>query len=677
MSEFIQFKQALRQKLEAMSSQDLFRVDVDKDLLWQTYLDSFPEGTNPIINERTEHDCQSCKQFIRSAGGIVLINHEYELVSIWDVEVGGHQQIVADAMAEVVKAQKIRGVLLHPEKHLGADYNHKLLESGETIKYNHFHFVLPEKFVKRGLDMGGIQSKAVSTKDVFKRGLDEISLQAIETVLELIDQNSLYRGEEHKAAIDLFLKRKKEYELLPLPDGLHDNYAWAYSVALGAVARIRNTSIGTLMIDLSEGVELDQAVRKFEAMVAPTNYKRPTALITKAMIKKAQDKVEELGFGDSLQRRYAVTEDITVNNVLYADRNTAKSMKPSNVFEELADGVPDSVGDFSKVEEVSVETFIGEILPKADSLELMLENKHTNNLMSLIAPINEEAKHMFKWHNNFSWAYNGEVADSMKERVKKAGGNVEGVLRFSIQWNDGDDNQNDFDAHCIEPNGNRIHFPVKRQIQRSSGMLDVDIINPGKNIAVENITWTDKSRMQEGRYELLVHNYSHNGGRTGFTAEIEYDGKIYSYEYAKELRQGEKVLVATLDFSQENGIEFFESLPSTHASKEVWNVATHKFHKVAMVMNSPNHWDDRAVGNKHLFFILEGCKNDGAARGFFNEFLKEDLNEHRKVFEVLGSKMKTEESDSQLSGLGFSSTQRNHVFCKVTGSFNRVIKINF
>ena len=94
-------------------------------------------------------------------------------------------------------------------------------------------------------------------------------------------------------------------------------------------------------------------------------------------------------------------------------------------------------------------------------------------------------------------------------------------------------------------------------------------------------------------------------------------------------------------------------------------------------MNSPNHWDGEKTGNKHWFFILDGCKNDSKARGFFNEFLDEGLRDHRKVFEVLGSKMKTEKSDEQLSGLGFSSTQKNHVLCKVGGSFNRTIKINF
>ena len=102
-----------------------------------------------------------------------------------------------------------------------------------------------------------------------------------------------------------------------------------------------------------------------------------------------------------------------------------------------------------------------------------------------------------------------------------------------------------------------------------------------------------------------------------------------------------------------------------------------QYHNVSMVMHSPNHWDGNKTGNKHWFFILEGCKQPGKVRGFYNEFLVDTLHEHRKVFEVLGSKMKAEEADYQLSGLGFSSTQRNHVYCRVSGSFDRTIKITF
>lgn len=75
--------------------------------------------------------------------------------------------------------------------------------------------------------------------------------------------------------------------------------------------------------------------------------------------------------------------------------------------------------------------------------------------------------------------------------------------------------------------------------------------------------------------------------------------------------------------------------------------------------------------------MLNQCVNDGQPNGFFNEFLPEHLLTHKRVFEALGSKMRVNQSDDQLSGLGFSSTKRNSLVVKVIGSFERVIKLVF
>ena len=79
-------------------------------------------------------------------------------------------------------------------------------------------------------------------------------------------------------------------------------------------------------------------------------------------------------------------------------------------------------------------------------------------------------------------------------------------------------------------------------------------------------------------------------------------------------------------------------------------------------------------GNKHYFFMLDGCKNPSPVRGFYNEFLNNDLTPHRKVFEVLSANMKCAPTDEQLSGVGFSSTVRNEAFVKVD---NKPYKIKF
>jgi hypothetical protein len=182
--------------------------------------------------------------------------------------------------------------------------------------------------------------------------------------------------------------------------------------------------------------------------------------------------------------------------------------------------------------------------------------------------------------------------------------------------------------------------------------------------------------MSEGAYRLFVHNYTHRERvDVGFEVELEFDGEIYTFAYDREVKPHEHVTVAKFEYTHKGGLKIIESLPRQDVSKVLWSLPTQTFHSVTMVMLSPNHWNGRPTGNKHYFFMLQDCKREGSSRGFFNEYLSDNLREHRKVFEVLGSKMRTEDGGEQLSGLGFSSTRPNNVFAKVTGSFTRTINI--
>ncbi len=669
-ADFTVIKTAIGKHFQSMLATGLFYVDIDKDVLWNTYLASFPEGANPMYRARTEHDCSACKSFIRAIGGVVTIKGN-ALVTLWDCQTDEAYQPVVDAMAALVRSQSVANVFIHREPTVGVAKNFEQTTSG-VVTREHFHVNLPADAYCKGVDIGPKQSAALADHDVLLRSLTEIDIDSIDTVLELIDQNSLYRGEENRHAVAEFWKLKQAFIAAPNAD----LFAWAQSrAAIGAVSRIRNTAIGTLLSALATGEELESAVKAFEAMVAPTNYRRPTTLVTKAMIEKAKQTIEAMGFTSALERRYATIDDITVNNVLFADRQTRREM---DVFDELSSRVAEKGGkSLDRVEEIPIADFLAKVLPKAESLELMVENKLTPNLVSLIAPVDPTAKSMFKWPNNFSWAYAGEVADSIKERVKRAGGSVTGDLCCRLAWN----NTDDLDFHMIEPAGGaHIFYAHKRMLSPCGGVLDLDA-NGGDGMRpdpAENIVYASRRKMREGTYELKVHQYARretlNGG---FEVELEFDGNVLRMAYTKPVTQGQTVDVASIKYTKAGGFEVVKSLPSSQSSKTVWGVQTQTFRRVRAVMLSPNHWDERAVGNKHYLFMLDGCINEERARGFFNEFLNEELNAHRKVLEVVGAKLKTEESDRQLSGLGFSSTQRNSVLCRVQGAFSRTIRITF
>lgn len=667
---FSLFNQSIRTSLDQMSSGRLFEVDIDKDELYQLYLSSFPDGTNPMFRQRTEYDCSCCKQFIRNCGGVVAIENN-KLVSIWDVVLNDQFQIVADKMSQFVKSHAISNVYYHDSTKLGVEKNYERNEDGTVITWQHFNCNLENKFVKKRSDIATLQGTASTNKQLLERSLKEITLESIDIVLDLIGQQALYRGDEHLSTVQLLKKTKVEYDKLNCNQ--LEQFMWKTSLTLNMASRFRNTVIGTLLTDISNDVELDVAVKSFENKVAPQNYKRPKSLITQGMVDNAQQQIETLDIENSLYRRYAVPEDITINNVLFADRQTKPSMKGAlSILEgEIQQNIPKS----DDVQTVSIDDFLTNILPKLNSIEVMVDNAHQSNFVNLIAPVHNDCVNLFKWDNQFSWSYKGDVADSIKHRVKKAGGDVSGDLRCSLAWY----NYDDLDIHVYTPSHFKIYHANKHD-RTTDGILDVDM-NAGcqrSRNAVENVTWKNKSKLTEGEYKVVIHNYNkHETIDNGFEVELEFDNVVQKFEYTKSVDNGERVTAVKFNYCHANGVQIIDSIPSCNRSVECWGVNTNKWTKVSMIMNSPNHWDGHKTGNKHVFFMLDGCINPDNARGFYNEFLTENLTEYRKVFEVLGSKMKTQPDNNQLSGIGFSSTKSNTLLCRVQGSFNRVIKIQF
>lgn len=670
--EFYQFKKDVESAFNNMMADKLFTVNVNRDILWMAYLMSFED---PII--RQEHNCNACKAFIQHLGKVVAIDPiTYQIKTFWDdVHTPGFEK-TAKAIAEVIKNPVIHidGIFMYGMNEFhGCDHNVQLLPDGITRTWNHLYVEIPNRFRfnsrNSSTTLGGIKGDFAARQGVFKRSLTELTDDAVNTVIDLIEGNALYRGAEFLKGLQEF-RREKE-KVSGLTGSKLDNFCWLHFNS--PVAKIRNTAMGTLLINLSEGMDLERAVRAYETIMAPANYKRPTALITRKQIEAAQKTVEFLGLTDALPRRHAHVEDISVNDVLFVNRDTRKKMQ-GNVFDMLGGETTVNPKQYTKAEEVLMEDFISKILPGATSVQILMENKHIPNLVTLTATVNKEAGQLFKWKNNFAWVYNGSLADSFKEKVKAAGGNVNGFMRCSLHWF----NYDDLDLHVIGPT-DHIYFGNK--VGFCGGRLDVDM-NAGEGVsrdAVENVVWTDINRLIPGVYSVYVNQYCKRESiDVGFEFEIEIHGGLHKFTYDKPISIGQNVEVAKIMVDRNKNITLKPTLSegstSTKSAKE-WNIDTMKFQEVSCIMWSPNYWEgEEGIGNRHLFFMIEGCKNPDPVRGFFNEYLRADLAQnHKRVFEAIGSRAKVEYSDNQLSGLGFSTTQRNEVIVKVNNKPYKVI----
>jgi len=650
MSEFTKFSAAVHARYAEMQKSELYTVDVED--IFQSYLGAFPEGSNPLFRERTEHDCNCCKQFIRRLGIVVGFDDNLNRMTVWDdwESLPHPYNTVGRAMRLLIMQAPIRDLFRSKER----QYSHeKNADNHDNLMWHHFYGRVADKHYsnKPSEVIGSHRTKV----QVLKRGLEELTAEAFETVVDLVNSNSLYRGEEHLRSIKDFQTMRNEYE------NTSDKNAFLWLNATRPIAQFRNTVIGTLLVDLSNSVPLEDAVRMFESKVAPQNYKRTSALITPKMIENAVNKLKTLGLDGAVHRRYARLSDVSVNNVLWVDRTQQSKMKDS--LTSLLMPATASASSSGKLKNIldqatimDIDTFFNDILPTASAMELYVENRHQGNFMALTT--SDDPAPLFQWDNPCAWSYDGDVTDSIKEKVKRAGGNINAPLRVSLGWF----NSDDLDIHCHGPEGH-IHFGNK------FGVLDVDMNAYGAQNSkdpVENLSWM---KPKNGNYSILVHQFTkRNTSSEGFTIELWNNNRSQFFDFKQDIRPDQIVPVMT--FTIKNGIiqdlKVEGHMIGSTNSNSKWGIETEKLIPVDTLMYSPNRWDGQTKGNLHWFFMLRGCNNPEPIRGFYNEFLRPDLIEHRKVFEVLGSKTKCEPIPDSLCGVGFSSTRHDNVTVVVT-----------
>lgn len=645
MTEFKKFGDAVAKRYNEMVGRELYQVEVAD--IYESYLAAFPEGTNPVFRVRTEHDCNCCKNFIRRLGNVVAINDDLSIMTVWDdwATLPPPYGAVGARMQAIVQQAPITRVFRSKERQYGAE---RTPDNYENFMWDHFHGRVADRHYVNAPEEA--RGKIDARVHVFKRGLETLSPDAITTVIDLINTKSLYRGEEHLGNVLGFQALQYRYERALN----RANFVWVNFDKVGA--SVRNSAIGTLLVDLSEGVDLEHAVKSFETKVAPMNYKRTTALITAKMVEGAVAKLNDLGLSDAVNRRVARLSDVSINDVIWAARAKQALMKDS-ITELLMPATTPRNITMAHATLVPVEYFVKEVLPGAEAMELLVQNRHLGNFVSVTGS-NDPAP-LFRWGNGFAWSYDGDVTDSIRERVKRAGGNVDAELRVSLSWH----NSDDLDLHVNSPEGH-VYFGNK------SGILDVDMNAGGPTNAkdpVENMSWT---RPKPGHYTFTVNQYTRrNTTNVGFDIELFANGKSDFFSYPKGLSNGQVQAVFSFDVDHERkvvNLSVASGMTSSTMAQNKWGVQTETLVPVDTLMLSPNHWGGNASGNKHWFFILRDCSNPEPTRGIYNEFLRPDLTEHRKVFEVLGAKTKCAPDPQGLAGLGFSSTRQDDCYVIVT-----------
>lgn len=632
---FVVFAETISANYARMSQLELYEIGLETEL-WDTYLAAFPAGTNNVFRTQTSHDCRYCRSFVKGLGHIVnVVNNQ--VITVWDNcdHLAEPYATVARQLAATVRSKPVIKVFRSVEPSYGRLPNTDA--HNPLITWTHFYGVVGSKHLTNGAYLN-------DSYESLSKGLAEFTVEILTEVIDVIeDCNGIYRGLEFLNKLKAYLKLAQDYTTTP------NKNLFVWENVGSKVARLRSEVIGTLLADLAKGVDLDQAIRLFGSKMAPGVYKHPTAIATPKMVDAALKTLRDEDLESAIERRHARLSDLSVADVLWV--NNDASVKMQDPLRAMLLGETKRVTKVKTTDTLTIQQLL-ELRPT--KLELLLKAEHLSRFVSLTAAVHPEVNPLFKWNNHFGWSYDGNTTDSLTQRVSKAGGNIAAALRCSLGWY----NTDDLDLHCNGPDGH-IYYNYKE------GILDVDMnVNNPVRDAVENLSW---SAPKDGAYNISVQNWNKREPTdVGFELELATpDGRILKYTHPRGLNQQEKVQVLSWVVLK-GQVTDIKTYPGVVVGEEKvidkWGVKTNTPTPVDTVLLSPNHWENsNKEGNLHWFFILKDCLNPDPTRGIYNEFLRSSLKKHRKVFEILASKTKCPYSDQQLSGVGFSATQKASV----------------
>ena len=147
---FHEFSEKMGSHITTMlnSAARLYMVDADRDTLWKIYLDNFPEGSDPVYRTRSEHDCSSCRHFVKSFGAVVTLK-DGEMTSIWDFVAPGRYGPSARALSKYIHSLPIIDQFVTDISKIGTEKDHEMLENSEVVTWDHMHVTLPSTLVNR------------------------------------------------------------------------------------------------------------------------------------------------------------------------------------------------------------------------------------------------------------------------------------------------------------------------------------------------------------------------------------------------------------------------------------------------------------------------------------------------------------------------------------------------
>lgn len=184
-----------------------------------------------------------CKHFITHYGNIVSLNDDNTFTSIFDFEIPQTEKEEYEksilAIRELIHKSKVDNLfvvtkdsiarsnydtcVIKDYQHLGLSKNVKrytkeeaekfgVVKPNQIVVFNHMYLAIPAVYIKNTYEsIATITTKEKAKKDSLEKSLNEFTIETIELIIDLIEQQSILNGESQLGKLRAFLELSKKY----------------------------------------------------------------------------------------------------------------------------------------------------------------------------------------------------------------------------------------------------------------------------------------------------------------------------------------------------------------------------------------------------------------------------------------------------------------------------------
>lgn len=387
---FTDLLQAMRQHWANVvnTAQPLFHTDAGATVsLYDVFLAHLPVELKP------HYACRCCRKFVERFGDVVIVAATgVPKSALWATTSGIPEAFkgAVNALREAVHSASITGVLVSSDAHLG---------SLDTPPWSHMSLVWPTSR-RYSSPLKTAEAHAAALKEergMLVRGLSEFTVEHLNKALTLLSSGTLVRPEKGEPIVRWALQQHAA--LAKLKGSAYDNALWlTAATAPTGFCHIRSGVVGTLLEDITAGLDVAAIAKRWAEKLDPMQYMRAQVAPAAGQLKRAESVIEKMAAAGSLRRRYALRGDVV--ETIWEARVPASPQPSGSVFGHLAAKPAKAPGNPKVLDlpeqHMTLEKFRRTVLATATQIEYLVPTT-TTQFAAMVTATDPESPSILQW----------------------------------------------------------------------------------------------------------------------------------------------------------------------------------------------------------------------------------------------------------------------------------------